>query len=84
MTEVITRKVVANEEDLNRDPITGTPGAHALGTGAGAAAPSATAEPGREEGGHAQIDDSMKLHDNLTGREATSPWLCPPWVHGSD
>ena len=37
MTEVITRKVVANEEDLNRDPITGTPGAHPLGTGAGAA-----------------------------------------------
>src|SRR5450830_337657 len=37
MTEVITRKVVANEEDLNRDPINGTPGAHPLGTGAGAA-----------------------------------------------
>ena len=37
MTEVITRKVVVNEEDLNRDPITGTPGAHPLGTGAGAA-----------------------------------------------
>ena len=36
MTEVITRKVVVNEEDLNRDPITGTPGAHPLGTGAGA------------------------------------------------
>lgn len=31
------RKVVANEEDLNRDPITGTPGAHPLGTSAGAA-----------------------------------------------
>jgi hypothetical protein len=37
MTEVVTKKVVANEEDLNRDPITGTPGAHPLGTGAGAA-----------------------------------------------
>lgn len=37
MTETITRKVVANEADLNRDPITGTPGAHPLGTGAGAA-----------------------------------------------
>ena len=37
MTEVVTRKVVANEEDLNRDPITGTPGAHPVGTGAGAA-----------------------------------------------
>lgn len=36
MTEPITRKVVANEEDLNRDPISGTPGAHPLGTGAGA------------------------------------------------
>jgi hypothetical protein len=36
MTE-ITRKVVSNEEDLNRDPITGTPGAHPIGTGAGAA-----------------------------------------------
>jgi hypothetical protein len=36
MSESITRKVVANEEDLNRDPITGTPGAHPLGTGAGA------------------------------------------------
>ena len=37
MTDVITRKVVANEIDLNRDPISGTPGAHPLGTGAGAA-----------------------------------------------
>ena len=37
MTEVITRKVVANEADLNRDPISGTPGAHPLGTSAGAA-----------------------------------------------
>ena len=37
MAEVITRKVVANEEDLNRDPISGTLGAHPLGTGAGAA-----------------------------------------------
>ena len=37
MTDVMTKKVVANEEDLNRDPITGTPGAHPLGTGAGAA-----------------------------------------------
>ncbi len=37
MKEIITKKVVANEQDLNRDPITGTPGAHPLGTGAGAA-----------------------------------------------
>ena len=37
MTEVVTKKVVANEGDLNRDPLTGTPGAHPLGTGAGAA-----------------------------------------------
>ena len=37
MTDTMIRKVVANEEDLNRDPITGTPGAHPLGTGAGAA-----------------------------------------------
>jgi hypothetical protein len=37
MTEVMIRKVVANEEDLNRDLLTGTPGAHPLGTGAGAA-----------------------------------------------
>ena len=37
MTKTITRKVVANDEDLNRDPISGTPGAHPLGTGAGAA-----------------------------------------------
>ena len=37
MTEVITKKVVANEADLNRDPISGTTGAHPLGTGAGAA-----------------------------------------------
>lgn len=37
MTEIITRKIVANEEDLNRDPISGAPGAHPLGTGAGAA-----------------------------------------------
>jgi hypothetical protein len=37
MTEVITKKVVANEGDLNRDPLSGTPGAHPLGTTAGAA-----------------------------------------------
>jgi uncharacterized protein YcfJ len=37
MTEIITKKVVANEGDLNRDPITGTPGAHPVGTTAGAA-----------------------------------------------
>ena len=36
MTEVVTKKVVANENDLNRDPLTGTPGAHPLGTTAGA------------------------------------------------
>ncbi len=37
MTKVTSRKVVSNEEDLNRDPISSTPGAHPLGTGAGAA-----------------------------------------------
>jgi hypothetical protein len=37
MTDVVVKKVVANEADLNRDPISGTPGAHPLGTGAGAA-----------------------------------------------
>ena len=37
MDQVITEKIVTNEEDLNRDPLTGTPGAHPLGTGAGAA-----------------------------------------------
>jgi phage tail tape-measure protein len=37
MSELIIKKTVANEQDLNRDPITGTPGAHPLGTGAGAA-----------------------------------------------
>jgi len=36
-TRIMTKKIVANEADLNRDPITGTPGAHPLGTGAGAA-----------------------------------------------
>lgn len=37
MTDTIVRKVVANESELNRDPISGTPGAHPLGTGTGAA-----------------------------------------------
>jgi len=36
MTETVTRAVVVNEEDLNRDPLTGEKGAHPLGTGAGA------------------------------------------------
>ena len=36
-TQIITKKIVANEEELNRDPLTGTPGAHPVGTGAGAA-----------------------------------------------
>ncbi len=37
MTELPSQKGIANESELNRDPITGTPGAHMLGTGAGAA-----------------------------------------------
>lgn len=37
MSEIITKKIISNEKDLNRDAITGTPGAHPLGTGAGAA-----------------------------------------------
>jgi hypothetical protein len=37
MTDVLTKKIVSNEVDMNRDPISGTPGAHPLGTGAGAA-----------------------------------------------
>lgn len=37
MTETLTRKVVTNDDDLNRDPLSGTPGAHPLGTGTGAA-----------------------------------------------
>jgi len=37
MTDIITKTVVTNEADLNRDLISGTPGAHPLGTGAGAA-----------------------------------------------
>lgn len=42
MTDVITKKTTGEIKnrgvDLNRDPITGTPYAHPLGTGAGAAA----------------------------------------------
>lgn len=37
MTDTMIRKVIANEEDLNLDPLTGATGAHPLGTGAGAA-----------------------------------------------
>jgi hypothetical protein len=36
MTDIIIKKTVANEDDLNRDPLSGTTGAHPLGTGAGA------------------------------------------------
>jgi hypothetical protein len=38
MAEVITRKVTKKpkEKDMNRDPVTGAPGAHPFGTGAGA------------------------------------------------
>ena len=36
MDKLLTRKVVANEGELNPDPITGAPGAHPLGTGIGA------------------------------------------------
>jgi hypothetical protein len=35
--DVVVKKTVANEEDVNRDPVSGTTGAHPLGTGAGAA-----------------------------------------------
>ena len=37
MSDVHTRKVVSNEDDVNRDPLSGATGAHPLGTGAGAA-----------------------------------------------
>ena len=37
MTRTITNAFFSNEEELNRDPLSGTPGAHPLGTGAGAA-----------------------------------------------
>jgi hypothetical protein len=37
MAGIHTRKVVANEADLNRDPLSGSTGMHPLGTGAGAA-----------------------------------------------
>ena len=37
MSEVVVKKIVSNEENLNRDPISGTPGAHPVGTGTGAA-----------------------------------------------
>jgi len=36
MIQIGSKDVVANEEQVNRDPLTGTPGAHPLGTGAGA------------------------------------------------
>ena len=36
MDKVTVRKVVSNEEDVNRDPISGETGAHPVGTGAGA------------------------------------------------
>lgn len=37
MIKIGSKNIVANEEDVNRDPISGTPGAHPVGTGAGAA-----------------------------------------------
>ncbi len=37
MTDVIMRKVDVNKDDMNRAPISGTPGDHPVGTGAGAA-----------------------------------------------
>jgi hypothetical protein len=36
MDKLLTRKVIANESELNRDPLSGKPGAHPLGAGAGA------------------------------------------------
>lgn len=38
MHEIITTNVVTNDLEVNRDPLTGTPGAHPLGTGFVAAA----------------------------------------------
>ena len=38
MEKVMVRKVVSNEDDVNRDPISGETGAHPLGTGTGALA----------------------------------------------
>ena len=37
MREILTTKARKEEANLHRDPITGTPGAHPLGTGTGAA-----------------------------------------------
>ncbi len=36
MTEIVTTTVVVKQGDLNRDPLSGEPGAHPLGTGTGA------------------------------------------------
>ena len=36
MTDIMTKKTVANENDVNRDPLSGATGSHPLGTGAGA------------------------------------------------
>ena len=35
--DIITKKTVVNEQEMNLDPLSGEPGAHPLGTGAGAA-----------------------------------------------
>ncbi len=37
MTQIFTKAVLANPEELNQDPITGTNGSHPLGTSVGAA-----------------------------------------------
>ncbi len=37
MTQIFTKTVVGNPEELNQDPITGTNGSHPVGTGVGAA-----------------------------------------------
>jgi hypothetical protein len=37
MTERIVTKALINEDELNRDPVSGAPGSHPLGTGTGAA-----------------------------------------------
>ena len=64
MTETVTRKVVANEADLNRDPISGTPGAHPVGTGAGAAS-------GSVAGAAIQLQPGQKrTRSDLAGSQA--------------
>ena len=78
--EPVTRKVVANETELNRDPITGTPGAHPLGTGAGESA-GGRASAGAQRVGTRRSSDRVAIELGLVSNHFPGHGFIQLFIH---